>query len=842
MRRHKATLLVAAALATVGFGTPAIATSTVVRAVSNNGTPGPSVTLDAAPDASVSVYALEDGVPIGLTPSNVNQNGSWDSVNRKVKWGPFFDSSARTLTYDLTGDDGTYTLSGLGSFDGSNVLIGGASSVTVSSGGGGSTVVRAILTGGVGQADVSLLVTPAPSVSVYAVEDAVPAGLTASSINESGSWDSVNRKVKWGPFFDSSARTLTYQASWSAGTYSLSGVGSFDGTGVTTTGDTSIPPPVAPQADAGNDTSVAAGTAVTIDGSGSADANGDSLTYAWTEDGGNPETGLLSDAAAVSPVFTPAVAGTYSFVLVVSDGTAESFPDTVTVAVTDEVGVAQCAVLVSDSLSQNEIVTFGFAPGATLGLDTHLGEVERPPLPHAGFFDARFSVAGSQGSILDLRDPATAAAVWELRFQPGLGGYPMVLTWDPGSLPEGYWRMTDLADGSDGIDLVMSTSNTLVVADASIVAVKIWRVDACAYDVPIGWSLVSLCGQPADGDASLSTLFPAAISLFAAHGSYKQVSALTVGEGYWISMASPQQSSIAMIPETELSLDLVEGWNIIGGPAGSVNVDTLIRSNPSIISVFGFSGAYHQADCVEQTQGYWLNMASSGSVEIEPSNCGAPRPAVRDPFPGPVLWAESGQWRQEIRLGVEKQRTLALPPVPPSDALDLRVQVGGIQTWSVPESDELQEYELLVQGPAVRVGWDVPALDAERWVIVLPDGHTVRLSGSGTVDVHTPTGLVLRQVDAQPLLFRLMQNAPNPFNPSTTIRYVVQQAGPVNVRVYDITGQLVRTLVSAEQPVGAHEVVWDGRSEADLQVSSGVYLYSLQSGTHRAVRKMLLMK
>ena len=79
------------------------AASTVVRTVTNNSTPSPDVSLLATPAATVSVYAVEETLPAGLTPSGMNESGTWDAGNRKVKWGPFFDHTVRTLTYEVTG-------------------------------------------------------------------------------------------------------------------------------------------------------------------------------------------------------------------------------------------------------------------------------------------------------------------------------------------------------------------------------------------------------------------------------------------------------------------------------------------------------------------------------------------------------------------------------------------------------------------------------------------------------------------------------------------------------------------------------------------------------------------
>lgn len=94
----------------------------------------------------------------------------------------------------------------------------------------------------------------------------------------------------------------------------------------------------------------------------------------------------------------------------------------------------------------------------------------------------------------------------------------------------------------------------------------------------------------------------------------------------------------------------------------------------------------------------------------------------------------------------------------------------------------------------------------------------------------------------QPEAFTLEQNFPNPFNPTTTIRYKLQQAGDVTLRVYNSTGQLVNTLVSGQQASGQHEARWNGTDANGRTVSSGVYFYSLETANHRETRAMTFLK
>jgi len=97
-------------------------------------------------------------------------------------------------------------------------------------------------------------------------------------------------------------------------------------------------------------------------------------------------------------------------------------------------------------------------------------------------------------------------------------------------------------------------------------------------------------------------------------------------------------------------------------------------------------------------------------------------------------------------------------------------------------------------------------------------------------------------IDEIPTVFRLVQNVPNPFNPITTIAYHVPYESDVSIRVYDVTGRVVRTLVDGAIEPGRHAAVWDGRSEQGENCGSGVYFCVMESAEYRGSRKMMLLK
>ena len=88
-----------------------------------------------------------------------------------------------------------------------------------------------------------------------------------------------------------------------------------------------------------------------------------------------------------------------------------------------------------------------------------------------------------------------------------------------------------------------------------------------------------------------------------------------------------------------------------------------------------------------------------------------------------------------------------------------------------------------------------------------------------------------------PEAFQLSQNFPNPFNPTTTIRYALPKAGNVLLTIYNLRGEEVLKLINGEQPAGYHEISWDGS-----RLSSGIYFYSLRAGDFVQTKKMVLLK
>ena len=97
--------------------------------------------------------------------------------------------------------------------------------------------------------------------------------------------------------------------------------------------------------------------------------------------------------------------------------------------------------------------------------------------------------------------------------------------------------------------------------------------------------------------------------------------------------------------------------------------------------------------------------------------------------------------------------------------------------------------------------------------------------------------LAVREEESIPTQFSLSQNFPNPFNPTTEIRFEVGGLGFVSLKIYDILGRVVATLVNENLSAGSYIATWDAS-----KFPSGMYFYKLQAGTFSKTKKLILLK
>ncbi len=124
------------------------------------------------------------------------------------------------------------------------------------------------------------------------------------------------------------------------------------------------------------------------------------------------------------------------------------------------------------------------------------------------------------------------------------------------------------------------------------------------------------------------------------------------------------------------------------------------------------------------------------------------------------------------------------------------------------------------------------------------DGRALARTGAVTLDGNTvtiPSGVTAVEAGSTPEGFTLSQNYPNPFNPSTTIQYSIEEAGMVSLKLFNVLGVEIATLVNGRQDAGSYAVRLDAGGNIS-GITSGVYYYRLETGSVRSTRKMVLLE
>ena len=150
---------------------------------------------------------------------------------------------------------------------------------------------------------------------------------------------------------------------------------------------------------------------------------------------------------------------------------------------------------------------------------------------------------------------------------------------------------------------------------------------------------------------------------------------------------------------------------------------------------------------------------------------------------------------------------------------------------------DLSRQDVVAEGDLVKV--EVVGEDGQR----LADGQFV----VGQQEIAAAYRLVKIQYNPVPELTRLLQNYPNPFNPETWIPFELNQDAEVLIKIYDVTGHLIRTLPVGFQPAGIYSsrtkaAYWDGKTETGETVASGIYFYNITIGDYSQTRRMVILK
>jgi hypothetical protein len=130
-----------------------------------------------------------------------------------------------------------------------------------------------------------------------------------------------------------------------------------------------------------------------------------------------------------------------------------------------------------------------------------------------------------------------------------------------------------------------------------------------------------------------------------------------------------------------------------------------------------------------------------------------------------------------------------------------------------------------------------------RFSVLATDGKdTLKVTGDDRVLFVNRYDYLSIAAEGVPLEFALHENYPNPFNPTTTLRFDLPEVSDITLTIYNMLGQKVRTFDYQNTSAGYHSVTWDATNDYGDPVGAGVYLYQLRADQFVKTRKMVLLK
>ena len=355
--------------------------------------------------------------------------------------------------------------------------------------------------------------------------------------------------------------------------------------------------------------------------------------------GNNYETLFASTPDDGSENWTPSMPATAEALVRVSSADIPSVGDTSNGVFTIASPFYFFAYLtIRDNGNESSVLEFGTAAGATDGIDPVYGEYELPPRPPVGAFDVRWSVAGTQGVLRDIRDTidqGRSQVVYTGLLQAGAGGYPFTLEWNPGELPSGMFQ---LKSGGSFYNMKQQDSLVITNEDFSTFQVIYSQSSTVSFNVLGGWNVLSV--PVTVTDLRKVEVFPTAVSSAFAYtsGGYTMRDTLRYGEGYWLKYSTSQSIDLTGGERNPDTVDVVQGWNMIGSISHDVPVDSIISIPPGILqsSYFGFrpGAGYEVADTVKPMVGYWVKVSQNGKLVLKRPADSLTRQNQSDPAAG----------------------------------------------------------------------------------------------------------------------------------------------------------------------------------------------------------------
>jgi hypothetical protein len=364
-----------------------------------------------------------------------------------------------------------------------------------------------------------------------------------------------------------------------------------------------------------------------------------------------------------------------------------------------------------------------------------------------------------------------------------------------------------------------------------------------------GWNLVSIPVSLLD--YRKNTIFPTSISEVYAYesGSYTTKDTLENKVGYWVKFPAGGPFSYSGILRTNDTIDVAEGWNLIGSISDPISQSAVESDPPGIIAsnFFQYNHAYAIADTIVPLQGHWVKTSSAGKIIL--SSVGLAKQSTRVNIQSSLGIFNSIQLVdavgniQKLYYGIDPPDGISLsqyefPPVTPEGVFDIRFASNRMLELSDGKSTRGYQIKISSLSYPVKINWQANRQPFDAYLKI--GSRLLPLRQFGSFELRNAEERIALQLGKEiqiPKEYSLEQNYPNPFNPTTTISFSIPQKSFVSLKVFDVLGREVATLANEIQQAGNKSVEFNGEHQP-----SGVYFYRLQAGTFTETKKLILLK
>ncbi|MCR4416814.1 MAG: choice-of-anchor D domain-containing protein [Ignavibacteria bacterium] len=366
------------------------------------------------------------------------------------------------------------------------------------------------------------------------------------------------------------------------------------------------------------------------------------------------------------------------------------------------------------------------------------------------------------------------------------------------------------------------------------------RTELCVnFSLNSGWNIVSV--PITRTNMSKTDIFPNATSsafAFSQSIGYYTVDTLSNGKGYWLKYPNSIQVTVCGLPIENPFANVKTGWNLIGGFENDVSVNSITTNPPDILQsyFFGYENGYFVANTIQKGKGYWIKVSQDGKImfnqnmEKVKSKFSTLEKILSDA--GELIITDNQNRSVKLYLSDNLENDLfELPPTPPAQIFDVRfssnrfVENINQENYLIINSGE---YPIRIKSTKLKIKVE-SELNPEMKKILLP-GDDLVIEDKNIKILKLSTVIIPERTE-------LYQNYPNPFNPVTKICFSLSQRSQVTLKIFDVLGREVMTLVDGELNPGVHSVVFDATG-----LSSGVYFYQMQTGSFIETRKLTLLK